>query len=254
MKFILALLFSIFLFSCSSKKHYNDWTKDRLQGEVRSFTEWSYRAKDSADVVVKGIRARPYGYDQQLVYDNNGRCIEQNSYNSDDLLVNRSIMVYDNNGLCVEKQNYSLQEGLMNKSIFTYDTRDNCIAQEDYDAEANLEYRYTYRFDHDNRCVEEKRYTSESHLISKLLMRYDNHGQCVERSYFNADNQLDYKLSFDFNQNGYRSQRISYDLKGDPDSKTVSHYEYDKHGNWTKRIDHMNGRPEYILERTYDYF
>ena len=31
-------------------------------------------------------------------------------------------------------------------------------------------------------------------------------------------------------------------------------YEYDKKGNWTKRIDFENGKAKFILERTYRYY
>lgn len=31
-------------------------------------------------------------------------------------------------------------------------------------------------------------------------------------------------------------------------------YNYDKKGNWVKKIFFENGRPEYIIEREYEYY
>jgi hypothetical protein len=45
-----------------------------------------------------------------------------------------------------------------------------------------------------------------------------------------------------------------YNSDGSLRSKNTYKYEFDKQGNWIKKIEFKDGIPEYILERQYEYY
>jgi hypothetical protein len=49
-------------------------------------------------------------------------------------------------------------------------------------------------------------------------------------------------------------EKNKYDSDGSLDWKETYQYEYDKAGNWTKRIEFWNEIPARIYERKYEYY
>lgn len=59
-------------------------------------------------------------------------------------------------------------------------------------------------------------------------VKYDEKGNQIEENLYNSDSSLSSKWTFQ--------------------------YEFDKQGNWVKRIDFEDGIPELLLDRKYEYY
>lgn len=70
-----------------------------------------------------------------------------------------------------------------------------------------------------------------------------------ERNYsWNRDLQRKY------DEKGNKIESNEYNSDGSLYSKWTYKYEFDKQGNWIKRIDFKDEIPEFILEREYEYY
>ena len=109
-----------------------------------------------------------------------------------------------------------------------YDEKGNNIENNWYNSDGSLDSKWTYKYDEKGNNIEENRYNSDGSLYSKWTYKYDEKGNNIESNRYKSDGSLD--------------------------SKWTYKYEFDKQGNWIKRIDFKDEIPEFILEREYEYY
>ena len=64
------------------------------------------------------------------------------------------------------------------------------------------------------------------------------------------ENDVQYK----YDEKGNKIEENRYESDGSLDNKWTYKYEFDKQGNWIKRIDFENKIAKFILEREYEYY
>lgn len=106
MKYLIILFVALIAQSCSNEKIENDLSESNPQTKVRSFSQFSYEAKDRFGNIEKGERKRKSSYklDHQIKYDEKGNQIEWNRYNSDGSLESKDIWKYDKKRIEIEKK------------------------------------------------------------------------------------------------------------------------------------------------------
>jgi len=172
MKFTIIVLVALFAQNCTNKKVENDWTRDKLQGKVMSFSEFSYEAVERFGNIEKGKRVPGY-HDIDIVkkvevkhkikysggiqfkYDEKGNKIEWDWYNSDGSLRSKWTYKYDEKGnMIFEENEYFFDDSLslMNRRTYTYkyDKLGNWIKKIEFENEipsfiVEREYEY-YKF------------------------------------------------------------------------------------------------------------
>ena len=100
MKYIIICLIGLFIVSCSNESDEYGWNRDKLKGKVKSFSEFSYKAKERFGKIEKGKREREREYwkDYQNRYNERGNKIEEKEYNSNGSLYSKGISKYDEQG------------------------------------------------------------------------------------------------------------------------------------------------------------
>ena len=224
-KFTIIVLIAFFAQSCQNVKVENDWTRNQLQGKVMSYSEFSYEAIDRFGKIEKGKRKRNSSYenDEQRKYDEKGNLIEKIIYKLDSSLYEKLTCTYDEKGKVIEVNMYKSDGSLSYKSTYKYDEKGNQI-----EVNSSLGYKGTYKYDEKGNRIEDNFYESDGSLSSKSTYKYDEKGNRIE----------------DNSENLYR----------DLDRKWTYKYEFDKQGNWIKRIDFRDYIPKFILEREYEYY
>ena len=98
----IVLIVILTLMGCSSQIEESDWVKDNLKGKVQTYTEFSYKAEDRFGKIEKGKRKTDHSWttDLRIKYNEKGKQIEENYYNSDASLDRKEIYKYD------EKENH----------------------------------------------------------------------------------------------------------------------------------------------------
>jgi hypothetical protein len=110
------------------------------------------------------------------------------------------------------------------------------------------------KYDYKGNKIEENSYNSDGSLDSKWTYKYDDKGNQIELNSYNSDGSLSIKWTYKYDDKGNKIEENSYNSDGSLISKWTFIYEFDKQGNWIKRIDFKNEIPEFILEREYEYY
>ena len=236
MKYLIILFVALIAQSCSNEKIENDWTRDNLQGKVLSLSEFSYEAKDRFGNIEKG-KFKRYDWendfyldsDFQIKYDEKGNKDVLNIYSHiDRQVIAKYVYQYDENGNMTEMNIRSKYGSLKNKFFYKYDENGNMTEENRYDSDGIKYGKDTYKYDEKGNKIEENMYNSDGSLRSKDTYKYDEKGNKIEENMYNSDGSLR--------------------------SKNTYKYEFDKQGNWIKKIEFKDGIPEYILERQYEYY
>ena len=279
---LLVLFVALIAQSCSNEKIENDWTRDNIQGKVLSYSEFSYEAENRFGNIEKGERNRQFSieYDHQIKYDEKGNEIEYNGYNSDGSLdfkytykydekgnkieenfyhsdgslARKWTYKYDEKGNKIEGNEYNSDGSLDSKKTYKYDEKGNKIEENEYNSDGSLDFKYTYKYDEKGNKIEENFYHSDGSLARKWTYKYDEKGNKIEGNEYNSDGSLDSKKTSKYDEKGNEIEYNGYNSDGSLNSKKTYKYQFDKQGNWIKRIEFTNGIPEYILERQYEYY
>ena len=251
---LLVLFVALIAQSCSNEKIENDWTRDNLQGKVLSYSEFSYEAKKRFGNIEKGKRTY-YGHNNK--YDKNGNVTEQNDYNLDGSLRSKETYKYDENGNETEKNYYNSDGSLKRKYTSKYDEKGYKIERYQYPYSDGRIAGHTtiYKYDKNGNEIECDNCGFDGTAVDyKKTHKYDEKGNKIESKGILDDGSLHFKRSFEYDENGNETERNSYNSDGSLDYKYTSKYEFDKQGNWIKRIEFKDGIPTYILERQYEYY
>lgn len=93
------------------------------------------------------------------------------------------------------------------------------------------------------------------HLNEKHIFKYNDKGNRIESNFYKSNGRLDWKTTHRYDDKGNRIEWNIYNSDGSLYKKYTSEYEYDKQGDWIKRIDYGdNNTPSTITERKIEYY
>ncbi|MCG8794595.1 hypothetical protein [Tenacibaculum finnmarkense] len=247
----LSLLIIVILtaFSCNNQKEETDLTKEKLKGRVKSYTEISYKAIERFGKIEKGERLKSI----QIKYSNKGNKIETNHYNSYGSLSSKHIYKYGNKGNKIEKSYYNSDGSLSSKHIYKYDNKGNKIEMSYYHSDGILKSKSIYKYDNKGNEIEMRYYVSDD-LGFKSISKYDNKGNEVEMRYYDSGGNFDEEYYSKYDNKGNKIEMSSSNAFGKKSKYIYKYDNFDKKGNWTKKITFKNEIPDDILEREFEYF
>lgn len=215
-------------------------------------------------------------------YNDSNKVVEQCNYNGSDSLVLKSVSEFDKRGNLIEKKNTDMIYKNDFKCNLKYDDRKNNIEEfYHYYANDSLKgFKIIRKFDVKNNMIEESYYNYNGGLNSKNLMKYNSKNEMTEsvkyfssdtikyKSFYkyNADHKLTELTNYDGNGNklsqctrtyddhGNMTEFVSYKSDGSLDTRYNIKYEYDALGNWISMTTVLNGKPQAVTERKFDYY
>ena len=120
--------------------------------------------------------------------------------------------------------------------------------------DGSLDRKTFFKYDENGNNTEQNVYNSDGSFYYKVTKKYDENGNRFEWNRYNSDGSLNIKYTFKYDENGNAFEMNIYNSDGNLDTKSTYKYEFDKQGNWIKKIEFLDGIPEYILERQYEYY
>ncbi len=108
-------------------------------------------------------------------------------------------------------------------------------------------------YDEKGNRIESINYNSDGSLLSKETFKYDEKGNRIESIKYNSDLSLNSKATYKYDKKGNVIES-NYRDSTSYESKETFKYEFDKQGNWVQKICFVNGIPNSILEREYEYY
>ena len=291
LSFIALLLYSKiiqsqFLPFYENKNSSNALLMMNLKGKVKSIQQISYKAMDNGGVIQKGEKGSlsdqsSVNSDFSMQFDDTARTVKEVFYNVKDLTINhryddtknieiveqsessgkvffKNTYKYNDRGKVIEEtmtQIFKDNVSFDNKFILKYDEKGNLIEKSYYSSRYKDESKSIYTYDSKGKLISKADYNEKNILWNKETYKVDTKGNIIERNYYKPDCVAiahTFILKYDSNNNVI--QKEYYQPAGKL-SKTYSYkYEYDKTGNWVKRIDFENGKATFILERQLEYY
>lgn len=167
-------------------------------------------------------------------YDDAGRETETIAYNGDGAVTWKQNIKYDNEGRRTEWIQYR-GEILKYRTLTKYDDQGRTRKQETLEFNATPGYivshdptpgKITYSYDDERRTKEVITYDADGVLKGKVIYFYDERRNEIKRLEFDADGSpKDEEIRW------YDNQKLLRSFRG----KNSARFEYDSHGNWTKK-------------------
>ena len=275
--FILASL-PFFCFSQINNKK-SDFQKEGLFGNVKEVKQTLYAASEKFGEVIQGnkkesdkdnfmqtfnekgnkidwliylkenVKFQKHNY---MYIDTTGR-MEENLYRPDGSLDWKIIYKYDDKGNQTEDNWYAPNGNLCKKIIYKYNDKGNIMDANYYNIEGDLSCKYVYKYDDLGKEIEQSKYSQSGFLFWKRLYKYDEKGRLSETYEYKTDGKLKSNINYKYDDKGNQTEITEYKTDGGLEFRKTYSYEYDKQGNWVKRIN-KEGKEYTILIREIAYY
>jgi YD repeat-containing protein len=173
-------------------------------------------------------------------YNEKGYINEEYEYIGDSLktLKQKVSYKYDDKGNLIERRT-SGNKSLLSKNIFKYDKANNLIEEDCYNWDSTIWSKHILFNDFDGRKIQCDVYKGDGNLESRVTYKYNDKGKEIEWACYHKDGTLDRKDITIYDDKGVLQGQEWYDKRGLYRKYT---YEFDKHGNWIKKIANENGK------------
>ncbi|HEY5443700.1 MAG TPA: hypothetical protein VIJ87_04365 [Pyrinomonadaceae bacterium] len=113
--------------------------------------------------------------------------------------------------------------------------------------------KFEFKYDEQKRLIEHRWFHSNGELFLRYVYKYN--GAQLEELVYSKDGSLNQRYVSKLDGKGNEIERISFDTRDNKPGAAYSFvYEFDAHGNWTKRTASKEGRPQYVDFRTITYW
>ncbi len=266
-----------------SSLHAQEPTASSFNGKVKSVTEHSYKAKKRRGEIVKGRPAHEYSWqsDFAIRYDSTGLVDSRALYSKSGECTSVTIFYYDKHRLMTRQyivgdskkspinfdyiNEYDDSNKVKKRTVrrrigdplivyfYSHDSRGNIYETKQVSEGFPMKTVDTRQFDSVWHVTKEWFYSKTGSLISRHEYTYNYRGEMTSEIVYDPSNKIIVQYNWIYGEN---DDLITYEVCTSSlfncEAWTYK-YEYDKSGNWVKRIDYRNGKPVFIKERQFIY-
>jgi hypothetical protein len=239
-KNLFLLLVSIVLVECSSGIKEQKFMG--ISGNPKSVKETKYEAIEKfGEVIEKDIEGVQY-----YEFDKDGYVQKTTIYDFDGDVVFTTTNKFED-GKCVENNSFQRYNSISTTNILKNRTSKN----ESWESKTSDGRTTTSNIELGNQKTISTIKDSDGNTISKIEQHFDNNGNLVEHKVY-GENQVAYWVKSTFDDDSKEITKTML-VDGNDEIYTYTYKEVDKRGNWTKRIEHLNGEFESITIREIMY-
>ena len=261
---VLIFLFLIIFSGCSANHSSNENREKILEGRVRTVTEKAFSAKEKFGEVLKDYETvipRIYLYDIGFLYFFSDHLIRQN-YDKKGQVI--SMDFYDTDGDLTYHVNVLYEDGRR--------VKDNL-----YDSDGDLVAFVSYTYDIHGKMNQQIVFHDEGKEFRSVSSEYDEQERLISNTFLAAGSNFQSRFQHEYEKSTRRKSTIIHTKDGDETILTYSYYEndfikqveykygwsvgliefvyeFDKKGNWIKKIIYEDGDADTIVEREIEYY
>jgi len=204
-----------------------------------------------------------------ISYNEQGSISEIIYYDSDNSIYESYEYVYDENNLKIEMNIFSGDKELIEKTKYTYYNNNNLHEAYVYNADGSLYEKIVHHYNDDAEFTKLEIYNSENELYYTHNVKYDDNSNVLETvtnqemsARVSEDNRylildsytITRRESFEYNNSGFVKKIEKY--RSDEKSETFETHKftYDQNNNWIRKIEYLDGNPEYLVIRSIEYY
>jgi len=184
-------------------------------------------------------------------YDAKGRETEGIWYHEDGSFNFRTLWLYDNMNNIIERRD-SFDDRSHYRDTYKYDGKGREIEHGDYDS-ADLRHTDYYVYDEKGNKIREIENYADGSPVFTGDFTY-NEKELLIKEIDSAKGHFSSEDTYIYDSCNNVTEHCRYFEPGVLYSKTETKYEYDRYGNWTKRIVNYLGTPNEYSEREYQYY
>lgn len=253
-------LFSIigFISSCASIKSKTatgpkktDAEEMNLKKEVKSIKEAYYSAIVLANDVQKGQKVEQQ-LEREYSFDKKGNITEVNLFNTEEEY--KVTPKFDKNGLKTSIKQYDKDGELIMTNEMEYDNQGNETEIMVFDGEGNVMKKETYDFDEQGNKTKSNKFVTAKKIDTVIKHTYNQKNLKTHSETLNAQGEVIVEKDFKYDDKGNEIERNKKDVSSKAEYKMTALYDYDSSGNWTQKIEFVNGKPQFLIERKLEYY
>ena len=274
----LLLSFPFFCF-CQTSNKKSDLQKEELVGNIKQIKQNYFAASEKFGELIQGNKKDSDKDNFLKTFNEKGNMVEwyiyvketdkyqkhiykyidsvskkeENLYRPDGSLDWKFIYKYDDKGNQIEDNWYAPDGRLCKKTIYKYDEQGNQVETNHYNAEGDLTCKYIYKYNDLGKQNEESKYSPSGYLFWKRLYKYDDKEHLAETYEYKTDGRLKLTITYKYDNKGNQTEITEYKTDGGLEYRRTYSYEYDKVGNWIKKINKV-GKEYSILIREITYY
>jgi len=212
----------VFFISCTSEKVKNSLTEQNLNGKVKSLIETTYTVDSSGKITDSNFL-------EKILYrfNSRGNKIEEIHYHPDSL-DELATFKYNTSGKKVEKRWRDTNNELDHIATFRYDKKGNNIEKRWSETDGSLMKKEIYLFDENGNKTVEEIISIEDSMSERRTFSFDYQHNLIEEIRYNSDDSIPHRYSY-------------------------TYLEFDKAGNWLKRMQSEKNIPISITIRVIEY-
>lgn len=201
-----------------------------------------------------------HGY-EKVVHDYNaqGLRVRTKYFDRGDSLIVKIDYKYDEQDRVSEENTFDSEEELIKKSIYRR-PNDNLVEKSEYNSEGKLIKTVTSKYNKEGLLIERNNYSEEDKTFNDVKYKYDKQGRVIDEVTSTSEGTTTRSEYLQYNYAGDLSFH-RYDIPsfgGDP-IEFEAHYQYDENGNWIKRSVYSGKNdtkktPGQITERKIYYY
>lgn len=242
--------------------------------------EMHYTAKGYVSWATFYKTRRTFDYRYTFKYNDGGNRIEETWFDADNALDYRIVRKFSNKGFLMELKKYTdttteatekyiyevdpngnptkssmydENEALISTSTYIYDSNGNNTEIDNFDAKGKPLGKILCMYDGRHLKTAEDAYTAKSEIMTKKKFQYEYRGNLSQQQNFDNNGKLVEKNIFIYNNNGDENQWNNFDRTGYEIYNYAYKYEYDSHGNWTKKWQLKGAAPVFVNVREITY-
>jgi hypothetical protein len=271
----LALISGMVQAQFSSK---SDCEKDNLRGKVKTVRDDSYKVIIQSGKIFPDLTTSIYPKKQ--VYSKKGNLIEIFHYTRGDTLMHRNVIHYDQKGKPVTEDNYDSDNNWENQGTYVYNDQELLVKTICCNDSANgVVATHYYKYNEAGNKIEDDYYFSNGYHVFRIEYLYDKNNLLIEENAYDPDSSLSTRHLYKYNEKGLKSEmiieqpkrnmkdtyRFNYDDQGNVISKSTFNwekatgtyyyiYKYDLKKNWVQQTIFLENIPLAIAIRKIRYY
>ena len=263
------VLFLCISFTLAAQKPVNDVAIDGLHGKVKNVVKITYEARtDFQGVTSEGDLLERL----ETAYNIKGWRKTMTYVTPEANVIFRSRFKHDGFGLTTLEQIVDNNENIIGRTYYSYDAQNTLKETWVEDAERQIESRTLLRYDGQGRLTQRTLNDAAGNIFKREVFSYsgnnvskkvvfDRNGKKMQewRYEYDENNEPVSQTLYDYSEADKYTPEKGLNASPEPDMYiTIFNYEYDEHGNWTRRTESEleDGEPkmQYIVTRAIVYF
>lgn len=258
MKRYLPLLFLSFfgLLAAHGQVQPRETVLDGLRGKVAKVDSRLYVAIVEGDAMRRGEALEHL----ETIYNAKGQRRSISYLSTEEDLLFRTRYKHDAFGYTTLEHIVDNNDAVIGRTYYVYDP--NFVLTETYieDAERQVESRTRYRYDATGRLTQRSYNDPLGQVFRREMLRYNGDGTLLSNTIYDRQDQKVMEIRYEYDRYRQPVSKTVFDYSEEEAEifVTLYRYQYDDQGNWVQRteysVDGGNTTPEYITERTIQYF